>query len=205
MRKQGKLLFGIAGLGLAAVASPTAGSPITWEFAGELTLVRDDDGSLGGVFGVGTLFSGMFTFESTTPDSSPVNLGFGNYEGALTSVSGRVGAVPFLERPGLAGSITVFDDFGGDGFSVSAATEFLGASVRFGLTLGDSTGSIFSDDSLPLTPPDLGSLDLTVFFLALEPDGDLLRGELTQLTPDPGTLVLLLIGGSFVLRRKQWR
>ena len=57
--------------------------------------------------------------------------------------------------------------------------------------------------SLPLTPPDLSSLDLTVFFLALEPDGDLLRGELTQLTPDPGTLVLLLVGGSFVVRRDQ--
>lgn len=178
------------------------GGLITWEFAGQITEVRDIDGSLGGVFNIGTLFSGQYTFESTTPDSSP-SPDVGRYEGAVTSVFGIIGEVPFFDFPGLEGLIRVSDNFGGDSYSVIDATEFLGAPVEFSLFLNDSTGAIFSGDSLLFTPPALSALDSTFFLLELEPDGDALIGELTILIPEPGTLVLMVVGASLLIWMKR--
>ena len=188
---------------VAIAPSRALGGLVTWQFAGEITSVTDPDGSLGGVFSIGTPFSGMYTFESTTPDTFPDILDSGLYEGAVTSISGMVGDVVFSAFSSSPGRIYVSDDNAGDGYSVSGATVFLGAPVAFGLRLGDSTGTIFSDNSLPLTPPDLRSLDNMLFLLVLEPDGDALVGELTALVPDPTTLALLVAGALFVIRRKR--
>ncbi len=183
--------------------SRVIGSPVTWEFTGQLTSVRDVDGSLEGVFNVGMPFSGEYTFESTTPDSFPDAPDRGLYEGAVTSVSGAVGNVPFFELPTFTGRIRVSDTLGADGYRVDAATEFLGAPVSFSLSLGDSTGNVFSDDSLPLAPPQFNAFDSSSFVVELEPDGDALIGELTALVPDPGTLLLMVVSVLFVIRRKK--
>ncbi len=181
---------------------------MTWEFTGQLTSVRDVDGSLEGVFSVGMPFSGQYTFESTTPDRSFIDPTFGSYRDAVTSISGILGEVPFFEIRGLTGTISVSNDVsvaGFDSYSVSGVTEFLGAPVRFSLSLGDSTAVVFSDDSLPLTPPDLRAFDSNFFALELQPDGEALIGELTALVPEPGTLALMVVGLSFLTRRKTWR
>ena len=59
---------------------------------------------------------------------------------------------------------------------------------------------IFASDSLPLTPPDFGALDSTLFSLELEPDGDVLSGKLTALVPDVGTLTLVGLGALILTR-----
>ncbi len=186
----------LSAVGILCFSITARAAPVTWEFTGQLTLVNDLDGSLEGVFSVGMPFSGQYTFESTTPDSSYIDPTFGRYEDAVTGISGILGEVPFFETPGLAGSISVFNDVsiaGFDGYGVSGVTEFLGARVRFTLSLGDTTGSVLLDDSLPLTPPDLSGFDSTLFILELEPDGDALFGEITSLVPEQGTLVLMVV------------
>ncbi len=196
----------LSALGILCFSITARAAPVTWEFTGQLTSVRDLDGSLEGVFSVGMPLSGQYTFESTTPDSSYIDPTYGRYEDAVTSISGIVGEVPFFEIPGLTGSISVFNDVfiaGFDGYSVFGVTEFLGAPVSFTLTLGDTTGSVFFDDSLSLTPPDLSAFDSNFFGLELEPDGDALSGEFTVLVPEPGTLVLMVLSVLFVIRRKK--
>ena len=59
----------VAGLALGCVVNQVSGGLVTWEFAGEITLVRDPDNFLAGAVTVGSPFSGSYTFESATPDS----------------------------------------------------------------------------------------------------------------------------------------
>lgn len=205
MDRRKTLAILIGGLMVGIGASSARASLITWEFAGEITRVLDDDGSLGGMFTEGTLFSGQYTFESSTPDSWPHVLDRARYADAVTSVSGVVGEVPFFALPSLTGRIFVYDNFDGDSYSGYGAAEFLGAPVEFHLLLSDSTGSVFSDDSLPLSPPDLSLFDSTHFSLELGPDGDVLAGELTSLVPEPGSLALMVVGLSCLTRRRKWR
>ena len=153
---------------LVSFAQDASAGLVTWEFAGHLTEVQDEDGSLGDLFTVGMPFSGSYTFDPETRDASPGALDFGRYDEAVKSISGLVGDVPFLQVPGLDGQIIILDNIGGDSYSLNSVVEFLQASIGFSLLLADSSGTVFGDDSLPLKPPDLTGIDSTLLRLELE-------------------------------------
>ena len=122
--------------GLAFFPTAVTAFPVTWEFTGQLTSVRDLDGSLEGIFSVGMPFSGAYTFESTTPDSVPDNPGFARYGEAVLHISGEVGEIPFV-GPGNFGSAILVSD-------ASPAVDFDSYAVG---VLDVSTGSL-SDRSV---------------------------------------------------------
>jgi len=60
----------------------------------------------------------------------------------------------------------------------------------------DVSETIFSSDALPLVPPSLEGLDLTLtgFSLGSQETGITVGGDLAHLVPEPGTLGLLALG-----------
>jgi hypothetical protein len=198
----------VGGIVVAALVESAAAYPVTFEFAGEITYVQDDDGVLDGAVSVGTPFSGLYTFESTTPDRAPASLEVGIYY-AITDFSGQIGDFPFAFSMGSKGSnrISVRNGAPGassDGYAAASTADFAGQVVGVSITLVDNTGRVFSDDSLPLFPPPLSRFDRREFEIrdGLEIARLQLLGEITSLTPEPGTLVLLGLAAVLVGRRR---
>ncbi|MGB2985012.1 MAG: hypothetical protein WBE26_03940, partial [Phycisphaerae bacterium] len=185
---------------LMALVGTARASPVTFEFAGEITSVEDLTGVLGGAVSVGSLFSGSYTFESTTGPTSP---GGGFYADAITAVSGQVGDLDFLGPLEFNNFLLIADDVpesGSDQYLVRAAVELLGEITGFSMTFVDSTGTIFSSSALPLFPPPLELFDSSEFKLSASSETFILIGEVTALVPEPATLVLLSIGVSIIAK-----
>ena len=72
MKARKMLTAAIGTLGLVVSAHPAFGRLITFHFAGEVTHLTDVNGLLPPDVGVGSSFSGLYTFESTTPDSRQI-------------------------------------------------------------------------------------------------------------------------------------
>ena len=79
---------------LLAATIPANAGPVTWEYAGEITAVNDYIDLFGSAITVGTPFSGYFTFESSTPNSSTDSTG--RYEDAILDTAGQIGDLAFL-------------------------------------------------------------------------------------------------------------
>ena len=180
-------------------SSDVRAGPVTWEFTGEITSLVDVDNLFGGAVGVGTRFSGFFTFESTTPDSEPGS-GRGTYTNAITLVGGQVGGFTFGGSSGSSNSITItkFSTHPQiDAYVARAGTNLLGVeeTINFSLFLQDFTGVAFPNDSLPLSPPDLSILNEADFRLGLAGSERFnLNGEVMTLVPEPATLGLVGFG-----------
>jgi hypothetical protein len=198
----------IGTVGLAFWSAPVSGFPVTWEFAGEVTFVSDRSDFLGGAVTVGDPFSGSFTFESTTPDRDPKDPIFGIYLNALSSVSGEAGGVQFSGPLSGTGDIltvtTVINDHPTfhDTYGIRAFVDLLGAPVMFEWSFRARDGAIFSDDSLPVVPPDLALLDTARLELFSEsaPFVGTIGGDITLLVPEPGTLCLLTLAAIMIAK-----
>lgn len=212
MNRRKRLSVMIVALAFAAETGQTRASPITWEFAGEITRVSDPNDFFGGAVIVGSPFSGSYTFESTTPDSDPDDARFGLYDNAITSISGEVGNLTFLGPfrstnfpPGSTNFIWISNDPALDDYLVRSGINLLGETVDLEMLLVDGTGAMFRSDSLPLLPPDLGSLDTAGFsiFFESEASGFSIAAPLTSLVPEPGTLALIGLGALVLLKRRR--
>lgn len=183
-----------------AHATPAYATLITFEYAGEITGVLDNDNLLGGAVNVGTLFSGSFTFESTTPDSLPKDPFTGSYEDALTAISGGIGPLLFSASGALTSEIQIINvDPGVDSDIYTASASGLEAlllieRLDFFFVLGDFDGAALQNDSLLLSPPDFSLIDSTIFQLATESRNVVLIGDITSVIPEPGTLLLFTVG-----------
>lgn len=190
------------GVTILLAVSSASGSLVTWEFAGDLMEIHDPNGFLGELFSVGMPYSGQFEFESTTADSFPKTPGTGHYDHAITDGFALLGNLPF---DSLVGSITLLNDsFAnvGDSFRLAGSIQFSDQFVGFFIDLSDSTGVALDDDTLPIVPPNLSYFDSTTFVIEFGPHVGDLVGELTSLTPEPGTLLLLAAGAVAIMRRR---
>ncbi len=196
-------------VGLLSLSAAARGGPVTWEFAGVVTNVRDPGNLLGGAVTIGSPFSGSYTFESTTPDAYPQLPDDGAYSGAVSDLHGSVGALGFTLWTNSRADIGVYNNFppGFDDYAVLGYVIFIGQFTQFGLGMRDSSGNAFQSDALPLDPPPLTLFDSTGFGSPGFSFGDPLErfhvgGVLTQLVPEPGTVTLLL--GSLLLVSRRW-
>ena len=199
MNARQTLVVFMGGLTLAFASERAMGYTVTWQFAGEIRFVRDPDNFLAGAVTVGSPFSGSYTFESDTPDTETGISRLGQYDGALTGVSGQVGSLPFTTPMDSDGMIEIQNDFSSSTLDTYLATtriQFVNETLDFAIWLLDGTGTAFTNDLLLLTPPDLDSFDVADFLLVdLSEDIVLsLRGGLTMLVPEPGTLILVSLG-----------
>ena len=203
-RKLALCVLGYAGA--LAVAGPQAvGDLITFEFAGEVTSIYDPEGLIGDAVTLGSPLSGLYTFESTTPDTRPSQSSRGLYDGAITHLAGHVGAMDFSMAPDSSNEVDVWNGLTSEAYQVDRGIQMAGRAPGFQLNLAQSSGSAFEDDSLPLSPPDLSLFDSTRFLISTgtEGYGFSLSGELTSLVPEPSTLALLALGAWATLRRRR--
>jgi len=225
-------LVGVVGLSLPIASSA---APVTWYFGGTLNSVSDDHAGSAYAFdefSIGDSFSGSFTFESTASDSNPSpNDGWympapamsvvvhGNY---FWAAEGGVGDVSVHTDPTLNSiHAVVYSDY----FSLDPTIHgsvFRGPlppdaiyPQEWHVNMYDTTGTVFSNDALPLAPPTLESFTEATFgmwFRRIGLGGDLfIVGSLDYLSatapiPEPETYAMLFAGLGllgYVARRRK--
>ena len=200
------------------VLAPSHGSAalVTFSFGGSVSDVLGSVFTPGGQgangFSTGLPLSGSFTFNSSTPDSN-AGANNGRYNGAIQNLVVNVGTYQATFSPGSS-FIQVINRPSGDIYEVRA-DGFLGNSVNgriptsFRLQLTDPNASVFSNDSLPTTPPSLSSFASSQWRLIFEANGRRVQGAIASLVPLPaavwlfGAGLIALVGlGSRSLSRK---
>lgn len=196
---------------MLAVAGIAQAAPVTYYFGGQLSYV---DSNLSPTLAVGNGFSGSFTYESTAVDGLPGDPNRGAYApGPAFTVT--INSLPFSIAGGGSGSVMVQQLNGNDIFSVgSGDAPTAGPSINgyvasgFSLMMSDSTGLAFDSDALPSSELNFALFDNSNFELLFindqNPLPQFIFGRLTYLSltdpnattsiPEPGSLVLLIIG-----------
>ena len=217
-----RVSFFVAVLTFAMLIPPAAVAvPITFGFSGTVDVVEFDTGTPT-EFVAGDTFSGTYTFESAVSDNntSPNN---GYYLNSILSASITVGSYSVTAGPG--GNILVRNNVPAQDIYVveintyaPTGPDVLGLTLDgFELTLSDSSGTAFTNDSFLLVPPDLAdfqSKELELEFADSQTHSSFGLVEATleslvlipqspEVTPEPSTLLLALFGLALLPRRRR--
>lgn len=195
MRRHLVLVFWVTG-SVGLLSGVAEGALITFGFAGQITSVSDPQGVLGGAVAVGQSYSGTYSFDSETPDLYPGLLENGRYACTLNGLSVLLGSLPLVIPESF---VSVGDHLRGDFYGVGTGKQLSGAwrVAEFGVTMHENTGSVFANDSLPLTVPDLNLFPTRSLWVQLGPTSGLeaiIQGTVTSWIPEPGTLLLAAAG-----------
>ncbi len=201
----------IAALALGMVASlpaRAAAYPITFYFSGVIDAVNDPEGVLDGIVRTGRSFSGSYTFDSTMADLRPSD--------PILGIYGPPGPLIFFNIDMLQVTVTADNSRiavsnsqrWGDSYGPAAIVPFpLGelTVLEIGLTFHDTDGMAFAGDELPLQAPDLEVFETARLWAHGRRQGAQdfsIEGTVTTLTPEPGSLLLLVLGFALPARRK---
>jgi len=177
-------------LGVLASAPGAAAVPITFEFTGEVTGVNVESppSEISALFSVGDQIFGTFTFDSLAPDTDGRSI-VGTYaidDFSVTvrflDVTSAVSLVTFGAGPSSSGSITIFNNVGGNDEMV-VSLNF--PDPNFFFVLDDFSATVFDSDDLLLDPPDVSAFQAEFFQMIFS---DIIVGgsitSLTLFTPD---------------------
>jgi hypothetical protein len=189
----------ILAAGALFCATASAG-PITFEFTGTVSQVPVDE-----VFGdivPDDAIIGNFTFDSASLDLVPGDPAVGSYQAPAGS--------PYTFNASIAGHSFSASDFLGvgifnasvDQYSVLAKNNLLSETLE--IFLQNDTGTVFADDSLPLSPPLLSAFGISPVAFSLDATFDAgevqVNGTIDSLTcngcsaapvPEPSSAALL--------------
>ena len=128
-------------------------APTTFEFTGTVTHVNfDPSDPFNGTINFGTPISGIYTFESTTPDSVSVpSTGAYIMTGIPTGIEINIGDSIFSTVDFLA--VGVANNFAGPVDQYTVFSKSSAGNLEIELFSQDDTATVFSSDVLPMTPP----------------------------------------------------
>jgi hypothetical protein len=209
-RKRKMILLGITVLcGLIFWPRGTQAALITIQIKAVVDSVQDEGNYLEGKIGVGDIITGFYVYESTTPDSSPLDPVQGNYwhYAPPAGIALTVGGFNFMTDPfNVAFHVALRNnDLSGDESYWLASSKNLalsnGTSVdNIVWLLNDSTANVFSTDALPQTPPLLANWKWNVLDVYADRKYGI-RGHVTSAIPEPACIILISIGGLFLRKR----
>jgi hypothetical protein len=197
-----KLAFTASMLLWASIAvTPATAASITFNFTGAVTSVP---GSLNPPFPPATLLSGSYTFDSLTGDSKP-NPNRGLYNGTIQALTVNLGSYTWTLGNSGANFIEIRNQ-SNDRYTMQAPLTGSGVNgfspLSFRIELNDPSGSAFTNDLLPTTPPSLGNFTTKIWRVVFEDeDGDgraRIRGTINSLSltavPLPAAVILFATG-----------
>ena len=174
--------------------------PITIEITGEVT-------SIGGTgvpdtIQVGDMFSGTYTYDSSTIDSEPINEVGQYWHDGPYGINVSLGGYEFMTAPGHIGQFLIslrLPPYGNRDYYIiksyqntTLPTEIAVEEISW--ILGDSTQSALDSVDLPITAPELSLWDYNVFEIIGEGSSFEIKGVVTQSVPEPSTVFLMMIG-----------
>ncbi len=183
---------------------PAIAVTVEIEFSGYIDTITSNPGNVLGDLILDQAFSGLLSY-SDVPDQNPSQDRFGVYnQDASISVDLGTQTLSYIDDHVYIST----DNYTSDEFRFSVDGGDVDFNfTTFGITLIDSTGSVYDDDSLPMEFDllDFDSRRLKIHGYAL-PNYDWFEvdGEITHIAvvPEPGTIILVGLGGLVLRRRK---
>lgn len=195
-----------------SIATNSKADLVTFSFAGTINSSTNDP--LGCLVS-GNDFTGTLTFDTDTPDTEPDPIQGDYPQSAPDTLTLDFSGCNLSFQNVIIRVVNQSPMDGGDSFSYETFPPLIGGIVST-LNLFDGEGTVFPDpmmDSLPTTPPPLSAFsdpdtDSNSFTLSGD-DGEQafeFNGQLTELTPEPGSLALLAsVIGLAISRRRHTR
>ena len=204
----GLLLVGAVFL---AGALPAKGFPVTIYIEAVVDTVDDSGNYLEGKISPGSLITGYYIYESTTPDSSPLDPVVGHYYhySPPAGISLTVGGFDFKTNPTNVNFLIGVGNNGPSGNDIYWFTSYNNVPLSNGTLvdsivwqLDDPTGNALSSDALPTTPPVLDDWQSgNLLRLYGERARYIIDAHVTSAVPEPATLLLFSLGGLFLRKR----
>lgn len=213
---------------LIFVPKPCYAALIQYQFTGSVNRVTDTGGLLGGTISLGTPFTGMIAYDTSTPDGqSDPGVGAFTHPAPLGPVgfSFTVAGFTFHSDPARPMAAFVFDNSasfpaGSDLIQLNqtfvdpASTPDVGIPLNMQFTLVDENANAVPSDALP-TALDLADWTFSEM-IAFDTGGGsqfFVGGSLTSLSPalsvsvvpEPSTLALFSLGLIALIRRRRKR
>jgi hypothetical protein len=214
MKQETKIRFSVIAVLCALVfwTPPAKATVIRIEIEGVVDSIMDDGNYLEGEIKVGDSIGGFYVYESTTPDTNP-SIYVGDYQHNVPpyGISLSVGGFEFKTNPAnMDFNVEIINEStsGGlhDAYGVLSGSNLAlsnGTIVdHISWWLGDSSATALSSIDLPTTAPVLSAWQSRNW---LRLDGQrglyIVDGHVTSAIPEPGTLLLLSLGGLFLRKR----
>jgi hypothetical protein len=205
--------FLLMGAVFLAAVQPADGFPVTIYIEAVVDTVQDNGNYLEGKISPGNLITGYYIYESATPDSSPADPVVGHYYhyNPPAGISLTVGSFEFETDPSNVDFLVGIVNNNTSGHDIYWIHSYNNLNLSNGTSvdsiswqLNDPNGTVFSSDTLPVTPP---VLDDWQSIVGLRLEGDrafLINAHVTSAVPEPASL--LLLGTGFLgLIFKGWR
>jgi len=198
------IMTAAVGAVVSLVAGVAQAELITFKFSGVIDSVADPAGIYENRIQNGSPYAATFVFDSATPDGLPTDSQRGFYRALSSTIV--VGLVTFTGTDDDDG-LGITDDPSWDwlalGCRATSSPDIGFASLE--ATFIDRTATVFSSDALPLpsTAPPLNAFQQVLFKGVSWANGSKFAGMITtfEVTPEPGTLWLLLLGVALARRR----
>ncbi|MHC4157372.1 MAG: PEP-CTERM sorting domain-containing protein [Planctomycetota bacterium] len=212
--KRGTMLLIAAGVCSLAFQSQRADATlITIAIETQVDYVEDLGNYLEGKINPGDIITGTYTYESTTPDSSPLDPAQGNYwhYAPPAGITLTVGGFDFQTDPtSVEFHVAIRNDIEPGEEDLYSIVSYNNASLYNGTPvdhiswqLYDPTGTAVSTDALPTSAPVLTDWS-TSYGLRLEAErAYIIDAHVTSAVPEPVTILLLALGGLVLVRRRK--
>jgi hypothetical protein len=204
------ITIGLAVL-MLGLGKTTQAEWITIQIEGVVDYVSDFGNHLQGKVDVGDIITGWYTYNTATPDSSPLDPAQGNYwyYSAPAGVSLQINELIFkTDFENVQFQMAMRNDIPTNGYDIYAFNSF-NNTTSVNETLIDSInwqlidyeGNALSSDVLPISAPHLGLWESNRFGIVSD-RSFIIGGYIISAVPEPTTLLFLALGTLGIYLRK---